>query len=337
MRRLHQLFIQVFAQIPPWLRTGLIALTTCGLIIGCGGTTPSPSQTLAPTDCNPIQHQMGKTCVPLQPERVVVLDKAILANAIALGIQPVGSIMQPNFFTEKMPSYLTGKVDKDLASVGIESQPNLEKILELKPDLILGFNFGIAYDPLSQIAPTVIIEWQDAGHWQDHLLKAAEALGKTDEAEQLLAAYDARIAELKTALDQPPETIQVSLAYISGNTPFVRSDVKNSFAGSILADVGLGRPPAQDIVHEDYQIEVGPEQISTLDGDLLFLQSTNDENGEETSQRLKNHPLWQQLQVVQNDHVYQVDFDTWRMRNILAANGVIDDLFKYLVADNDES
>jgi iron complex transport system substrate-binding protein len=127
----------------------------------------------------------------------------------------------------------------------------------------------------------------------------------------------------------------VSLAYIGGNTPFVRSDVKNSFAGSILADVGLSRPSAQDIVKDGYQIEVSPEEIPSLDADVLFLQSVNDEKGEETWTRMKNHPLWQKLQVVQDDRVYQVDFATWRSRNILAANGILDDLFKHLINNND--
>lgn len=333
--RFDRLFPLRFAS---FLKLGIIALLTATLAIGCGSqTTPNSSTPSDQAACRAIQHELGEACVPLKPERVVVLDEAILANAIALGIQPIGSTLQPNFFQEKIPPYLIGKVDNDLVSVGAGNQPNLEKILELKPDLIVGFNFGLSYDQLSQIAPTVVIEWQDAGHWQDHLLKAAEALGKTAEAKQLLANYEARVAELQTALDQPPEDIQVSLAYIGGNTPFVRSDIKNSFAGSILADVGLGRPPAQNIVNNDYQIEVSPEQIPSLDGDVLFLQSTADDKGEETWKQMKMHPLWEQLNVVQNDRVYQVDFYTWRFRNILAANGVLDDLFKYLVNNNDKS
>jgi len=326
----------VLARISPWLKTWLIALTTCGLMISCGDMVPSQPQITASVNCRPVQHQMGETCVPLQPERVVVLDETLLANAIALGIHPIGSTLKPNFFTGAMPPFLMGKVNQDLVSIGTQSQPNLEKILELKPDLILGFEFGAAYSTLSQIAPTVIIEWQDAGHWQDHLLKAAEALGKTEAAEQLLADYNDRIVDLRTALDQPPEQIQVSLAYFGGNAAFVRSDLKNSFPGSILADVGFGRPPAQDIVSDDYQIEISPEKIPSLDGDVFFLFAVDDEQGKATQESLKSHPLWQQLEVVQNNRVYQVDFATWRSRNILAANGVLDNLFKYLVNNNDE-
>jgi iron complex transport system substrate-binding protein len=74
--------------------------------------------------------------------------------------------------------------------------------------------------------------------------------------------------------------------------------------------------------------------IPSLDGDVLFLYAVDDDKGQETWKILQNHPIWRQLRVVQTNQVYLVDFDTWRMRNILAANGVVDDLFKYLVNGN---
>jgi len=291
----------------------------------------SPSVEKPPSDnCRLIQHKLGETCVPNEPQRVVVLDRGLLANAIALGVQPVGSVRKATVSGFEFPVYLQGKVDDSLESVGTQTQPNLEKILQLQPDLILGFKFGIDYDKLSQIAPTVIIEWEDTAHWKEHFQVAAEAMGKTEKAEQLLADYNRRIEELKAAIESP-EQLEISLAYIGGNAPFIRSDLKNSFPGSILEDVGLGRPPSQDIVRQRYQIEVSPEMIPSLDADVLFLFAVNDEQGEKTWNKLKNHPIWQKLDVVKNEQVYLVDFATWRMTNILAANGIIDDLFKYLV------
>lgn len=301
-------------------------LTACSSFLS---QTPPPSPPTT-SDCRVIQHAIGETCVPLNPQRVVVLNQGLLANAIALGVQPIGSVRKATASGLEFPIYLKGKVDDSLESVGTQEQPSLEKIVQLKPDLILGFNFGINYDKLSQIAPTVVIEWKDTAHWKEHFKISAQAMGKAEEAKQLLADYDRRIEQLKAAINSP-EQLQISLAYIGGNTPFVRSDVKNSFPGSILEDAGLGRPPSQNIVNQDHQIELSPEMIPSLDGDVLFLFSVNDDKGQETWNQLKSHPIWQKLKVVQNNQVYLVDFETWRMHNILAANGVIDDLFKHLV------
>lgn len=283
-----------------------------------------------------IKHAMGEACVPSNPQRVVVLDETVFANAIALGVQPIGTVVDYTASGIEAPVYLEGKVDMEqIQFIGTEEQPNTEKIALVKPDLILGFTYSVNYNQLSQLAPTVSIEWDEAGAWKKHFILMAEALNKTQEAEQLLTDYDQRIQEFKTAMGSRLEQFQVSLAYLSGyGSTLVRTDVKNSFGGSILEDAGLKRPPAQDVVVKDYQIDLSTEMIPLMDGDVLFLFSTSgDEKSKQILEQLQSSPLWKQLKVVQQDRVYIVDHNTWRSRNILAANAVLDDLFKYLVEE----
>jgi len=47
----------------------------------------------------------------------------------------------------------------------------------------------------------------------------------------------------------------------------------------------------------------------------------------------KKDPLWQKLEAVQNNRVFTVDFNYWSFGNVLAANAILDDLFKYLVEE----
>ncbi len=47
--------------------------------------------------------------------------------------------------------------------------------------------------------------------------------------------------------------------------------------------------------------------------------------------QLQLQPLWRQLKAVQQNHVYLIDGSTWGGGNLLAADAVIDDLYKYLV------
>ncbi|MEM8831228.1 MAG: hypothetical protein AAGE96_17995 [Cyanobacteria bacterium P01_G01_bin.19] len=48
-------------------------------------------------------------------------------------------------------------------------------------------------------------------------------------------------------------------------------------------------------------------------------------------EQIKQKPLWQQLNVVQQNRVYVVDAGTWRSGSLMAANAVMDDLEKYLL------
>jgi iron complex transport system substrate-binding protein len=253
----------------------------------------------------------------------------MLANALALGVQPVGSTSIYISSGTKFPPYLEDKVDEKLELIGTEEQPNLEKIALLKPDLILGFTYNATDDQLSQIAPTVLIDWNMAGNWKEHLEFVAQTLGKTAEAKQLLEDYNRRIEQFKTAIGDRLAQFQVSLVNGGGNAAFLRSDVKDSFAGAILNDVGLQRPPAQNIKGLD--IEISLETIPQLDGDAIFIMMVSDDKGSQVWNRLQANPLWSQLEAVKQDRVYLVDYSTWRGVNILAAYGVIDDLFKYLV------
>jgi iron complex transport system substrate-binding protein len=61
----------------------------------------------------------------------------------------------------------------------------------------------------------------------------------------------------------------------------------------------------------------------------MFITNINDKHNLSI---LKNKPLWKKLKAVQQNHIYSVESTNWESsRNILAANTVIDDLFKYLV------
>ncbi|WP_202924923.1 ABC transporter substrate-binding protein [Myxacorys almedinensis] len=81
--------------------------------------------------------------------------------------------------------------------------------------------------------------------------------------------------------------------------------VKNSFVGSILEEVGLQRPAAQDVVLPDRGIfNISEERLDVLDGDVLFLLYTHDFRELETYERLKHKPIWKQLKAVQNNQFF---------------------------------
>ena len=82
-----------------------------------------------------IIHAMGSTEVPKKVLRVVTLFQGATDSVVALGVTPVGVVdswaQQPTY------EYLRDAL-KGVAHVGLETQPNLEAIVALKPDLIIG-------------------------------------------------------------------------------------------------------------------------------------------------------------------------------------------------------
>lgn len=133
-----------------------------------GSLSPSTSE------CRLIQHSVGETCVPLNPQRVITLDPMSLEGAIALGIQPIATVD-----VDLNAPQLKRKASKIL-SVGANGEPNLEKILALKPDLILGSDYLTSiYHQASHIAPTVFTKFNHSGDWKDIFTFVGATLGRS--------------------------------------------------------------------------------------------------------------------------------------------------------------
>lgn len=305
-------------QLTPLICTCLFLALLAGCAVPAPATT-NPSAPAAPTT-HTVTHAMGTSDVPVNPQRVVVLDTGELDNALALGASIIGA---PVAEALEYQAYLAEQLE-GITDTGAISEPSLETILSLKPDLILGNKqrHEAIYAQLSAIAPTVFTESLRVP-WQNNFKLHAEALGKSAEAEALLAAYAARTAEIKAALGDNPPTISI-IRFRPGQ---VRLYLKSSYIGYILQDVGLPRPPAQD--QDSFSSEISLEQIADIDADYIFITGyAQDDSDLDTF--LKSE-LWTALSAVQNGHAIDVDDDTWIAGlGVQSANLVLDDLSKLL-------
>lgn len=268
-----------------------------------------------------IDHAMGSTEIPEQPERVVVLDTGELDSVIALGVTPVGAVRAP--VEEGFLEYLSEET-ADTELVGAIDAVNLEAVAALRPDLILSskLRHEDIYDELSAIAPTVFTETVGVV-WKDNLLVHAEALGLDDEAEQLLADYDTRTADLAERLQEDRGELP-TISMVRFLPDETRLYQKASFIGTILEDVGLPRPPSQDV--DDFAATISAEQLGQADGDIIFTTHYGPAD-DTTKTQLTTNPLWDQLSAVQAGDVYEVPDDHWMLGiGIGAANLVLDDI-----------
>jgi iron complex transport system substrate-binding protein len=278
-------------------------------------------------NCRFVHHAMGETCIPKNPRRIVTLDRISFSTAIALGIKPVGTIEYTS--TEYDAPYLAGKIDGVTFIRSARGQPNLEKILLLKSDLIIAnSSFQDIYQQSSQIASTILVSFpvSNQGRWQEYLKNFAVIFGKTETAHQLLKRYEQQVEQLKKALGNNRPPIRVSFLYVFYGT--VQTVSKNSFVGKILDDLGLDRPPNQANSSAVW-LPISEETIQDIDGDILFVLAFRVEDNSYLKQ-WANKPLWSQLKAVQQNRVYQVKVSIWDGRNILAAYAVLDDIEKYL-------
>lgn len=314
-----------------WSAMLTLALFSCSvcLLLGCSNLTlknASPKLDTAPNSATrTISHAMGTAQVPIVPQRVVTLDTAALDAALAVGVKPVGSVVYGSF-----PDYL-GEQTASIQSLGDINQPNLEVLIGLNPDLIVGTKIGSRsiYQKVTNVAPTVFSEGSGrSGDWQETFRLYAEALGKADVGEEALHAYRQQVSQLRQQLGDVAD-MQVSvLTTGQGSIGFY---TLKSFSGSVLQDVGFDRPPAQKRPSRWAKM-VSREDLDSLDGDFIFLIHSDTFPGSLAKQEFISDPVWSQLEAVKQNQVYQVKDEAWTSgRNILAAQQILSDIEHALV------
>ncbi|NUP54085.1 MAG: iron-siderophore ABC transporter substrate-binding protein [Catenulispora sp.] len=314
---------------------------SAALVAGCGsGTSSSGSGTStttqnsasaasdAPAASFPrsVKHAMGTTVIKAQPKRVVVLDSGELDDVTLLGITPVGAV-SPHLKSEGgFPAYLKDKIG-GAVDVGPMTEPNLELITSLKPDLILTskVRHEKIYTQLAAIAPTVMAE-TTGFPWKANLALYAQALGKETEAKTAVAQYEARAAELGEAIKAKNggklPTVSV-VRFVAGPTRLYQ---KSSFSGVVLADVGLPRPAAQDV--DQLMLEVSAEQIGKADADVVFV-TTSDDPSKTKETEVQGTAVWKDLPAVKAGRVFTVPDETWMSGiGVQAADRMLADIAK---------
>jgi len=295
---------------------GLFSLTACNNNQTLDRPIPDPGRT--------ITHARGETVVPLNPDRVIALDNIALDSVLALDVEPIAALINPN--TNDFPVHLRDKIPETTEKLS-PNQQNLERITELNPDLIIGGkNVEAVYNQLNQIAPTVLLGESGTSAWKEKLLLTAEALGQPEKGEVLLQEYQERAQTLASRLENP-DTIEVSVVRVLPNG--LRLYQNDTFIGGILKDVGLSRPPSQD--EADLWLQISRERMELADGDVIFVWSLGEEAAT-TRKRLEDDPLWSKLDAVQAGEVYEVP-GYWIGRGPIAANRVLADLEKHLLKE----
>ena len=323
--------------VPRLLRFVVLMLLSIALTTACA-SAPSNQGLTSPQseDCYRVTHVMGETCVPNQPQRVVVLSTTTLEYVMALGIKPIGATLSDQYASHLQPE-LTGV--EDIGNVG---EPSLEKILALQPDLIIGDDsYQTIYPQASQIAPTILYKFEHSGQWKDVFTNVAQMLQKTEVAEQVMNDYYRRLDEFKQQMGDRSKQTEVSVVRIYPDQ--INLYLKDSFCGTILQDAGLQRPEAQNIAaseakkrfDNEIQVTISRELLHQADGNVMFVWTGENtaEANQQSQQKLaefKSDPLWQGLKAVQQNKVYRVP-SYWIGSGTIAANSIIDDLFKYLI------
>jgi iron complex transport system substrate-binding protein len=234
-----------------------------------------------------LKHIYGETVIPAQPKRVVVWGTNSQDAVLQLGMVPVGI---PFFsygggdngilpWDEEAIAALGGEEPKILSNSG---EVPVEEIAALQPDLILAHFSGITqaeYDTLSQIAPVVAYAKDAWGTpWQEVILTAGQALGKSAEAEKIVADS---LQLIKDSVAKYPQLAGKTFAGVSDYNGQVAVYAALDARVKYVEDFGLVLAPGvneQDPAKgQGFYYGLSYETFDTLNPDILITYFENDQ------------------------------------------------------------
>ena len=250
-------------------------------------STENPNYTTEASDAFPVtvEHDYGKTVIPAEPQRIVVVGLTEQDILLELGVTPIATTEwygeQP-YAVWPWATELLGDAEPVVldATDGFE----YEKIASLTPDLIIGTNAGMSeesYEKLSEIAPTVTSK-EDADvyfeDWQEQTRQIAQAVGRSTEGEALITEVEDAYA---AAAAEHPEFAGLTASFAQGGAYegniWVYPDGMNT---DFLTDLGFTITPGleQYSPQEGQQALISGENMSVIDADVIVFATENAES-----------------------------------------------------------
>lgn len=255
-----------------------------------------------------IVHDFGTTKLKKVPKRIVILDNLYGEILNPLDITPVGATTGQADSQEFSTLFKKQYKDAKVVSVGWQGSPDLDKIAELKPDLILmtGEQEDL-YEELSEIAPTVGYQINTDENWDYHetSLKVAEIFDKRDEMKKDLDRVDAR--EAVFAENVKAKFGNQKLMYLRVTDNDIRYYAYGHF-GYLYDTYHFNR--AETFNPDDMFQVIDPDKLKDINPDLLIVQADSQEL---LDNKLKNNPVWSSLKAVQNNKVIYADYSTYML------------------------
>ncbi|PMY42321.1 MULTISPECIES: ABC transporter substrate-binding protein [Pseudomonas] len=289
-----------------------------------------PDPVLHPCRRTLLRLSLGLLALPqiarAEPLRLVTLFQGATDSAVALGVTPCGVVESSS---EKPTFRYLRPALANVPHVGLETQPSLEDIVLLEPDVIVASRFRH-----QRIAPLLermgrVLMLEEVFEFKRTLALMGAALNRQQQASSLLGQWQQRVAKLREQLQAKmggrwPLTVSV----LDVREDHIRSFLPGSFAGSVLSELGFAWSPVAREARGTYLKLTSKENLPVVDADLFFVfQRADSPAVQRNYEQLVHYPFWQQLHAVQQGQVWRVDGIAWSFSGgILGANLMLDDI-----------
>jgi iron complex transport system substrate-binding protein len=232
-----------------------------------------------------------------QPERIISMSPGNTEILYALGLQDkvVGVTEYCNFPEEA----------KTKETIGGYENPNIEKIISLKPDLVLAADMH--QKPVEQIErfniPIIVVDPKNIEEMLEGIRLVGKATGCNDKSDELVDSLMIRIKNVQDKVKHISKENKPRVYYEIWPSPFMTAG-PGSFVNDIIERAG-GVNIASD--SGKAYTEYSQELILSKNPDVIIF--SHSEASGQTVQELSERHGWENINAVRNGKVYYIDED----------------------------
>ncbi|WP_433207119.1 iron-siderophore ABC transporter substrate-binding protein [Dactylosporangium sp. CS-047395] len=325
-----------------------VAVTACGTTnVDTAGpsaappSSPSCANDTTKTSTAPVSLTDGvgrKVELAKPAQRVAVLEWQQTEDLLTLCVTPVAAADPAGYGTYVKAETLPAGV-KD---VGQRGEPDLDALFATNPDLIVVEAFKPDDELLTKIAargvPVLATLGADASGQIANMKKVfsmiAQAVGRTERADQVLQRFDAHLAEAKrkvaAAQVKNPDFLFFD-GWIEGGNVVIRPYGKGALFTELGEQLGL-KPAWTDEIDKKYGsggvdpsyglAQTDIEGLTAVGGATLFY--SDDQTAESYVPELRKSPIWTALPAVKDGRAYAFPAGVWGAGGPLSNEQAID-------------
>ncbi|MBN2984064.1 iron-hydroxamate ABC transporter substrate-binding protein [Cohnella algarum] len=287
--------------------------------------TAIPSASAAAEGTRSYETDKGVVEIPAKPQRIVTDYYG--GELLAVGANVIG--VEPTAFDNPFLKDLLANTQ----DVGYPT--NVEKVLELQPDLIVVM-YDDSYEALSKIAPTVHIPYGTATNIYETVELFGDLVGAPDKAEAFIAEFEKRAAEgrerLKGVVD---ENATFGIYELTDKGELWTFGDNAGRGGQALYNALKLKMPEKNS-NDNQTLQLSMELLPEYAADYMFLTVYDPEKKGEALENLQASAVWSNLDAVKNNHLFMNDFDTFYRYDPIAITEQID-LFVDMIVERTEA
>ncbi|MEK3913203.1 iron-hydroxamate ABC transporter substrate-binding protein [Paenibacillus sp. FSL H7-0331] len=307
-------------------KTLMILLSAVSMITVSACAQPTP-QTAAPQPAPAAAPAAANDKTAAKAPRIASVSIHLTNDLLALGITPVGSVIGGD-----LKAFLPHVADrlKDTKPLGVVTEPDMEAILSLKPDVIyLDKQYaGKDISKYEKIAPSVVFDL-DEGTWRDHLKKIGKLVDRDKEAETFIKDYEAQKERVKGLINTKLGKDATVMAVRVTAKELRVFGTRRPMGPLLYEDLGLKPAKGVEKVSKDKAFDViSQEVLPDYDADAIFVIVNREDGAEKLYKQIESNPIWQGLKAVKSQHVYLIPDQPWLDYSALGTKMALDDAEK---------